>query len=383
MSTKKSSRIVIIIVIFVITTLGFQLWWMFSGLGTTLFGDLQDRVISPIPSWSSAITSYDINSTYPQFQELWTSSDVYLLSDPGRECNLAASNDRLLFVGSFAQNEQQTFNRVNLKTGEIDWKTALTTAEPAIMADNPDSIFLGSGIPGNITSFDAETGAQKWTYSLPMREKNIIYYMNADETNLFVNSSSRNFYIFEAKTGQPQIWESKFAAFPIFYLDENVIYHLEIDTHLIAANRFSGQVNWETSFDEPIFMKPIIVDDLLVVKTGKSNIGQVYALERFTGETLWQYPPGKINWESSENIIGNVAVGDGFIFYLTVGGQLKALDARTGKLMGTVQFVPSFQELDVIEHVNREFCVTTSNNVVVVYLGSSRQIFAFNFSPIN
>ena len=57
------------------------------------------------------------------------------------------------------------------------------------------------------------------------------------------------------------------------------------------------------------------------------------------------------------------------------------MDAKTGQFVGAVQFNPSFQELDGLDLVNRVFCVAASDNVVIVYFGSGRQLFAFRFLP--
>lgn len=135
------------------------------------------------------------------------------------------------------------------------------------------------------------------------------------------------------------------------------------------------------TFDEPIRISPIFTEELVVAKTGKSGVGQVYSIDRESGTILWQRPPGTINWENPKNILGSVAIYGEYVFYLTVDAQLQTANAKTGQVLGYVQLAPSLQELDGIDLVNSEFCIAASDNVVVLYLGSGRQLFAFRFLP--
>ncbi|MEZ4594291.1 MAG: PQQ-binding-like beta-propeller repeat protein [Chloroflexota bacterium] len=377
MLSRKTIRLIIIIMLL---ALFFQVWWGYFGPGRELLNDVQEELISPLPSWPTALAKYNVQNTSAQFQELWMLDNVYGVG--GNEgCNFFALQNKLLFEASFAQNEWTYLNQVDLETGDIVWRVPLKPEGPSVLTYDVNTLFYGYGIPGNIIAYDIESGNQLWERTLSWREKNIISYMQATNDNLYVNSSSLNFQVFDTSTGTPKELAFQTDAFPIFYVDNSVFYHREIDRKILAAELATGHTVWEASFHEPIKIAPLFTEKLIIVKTGSLGIGQVYVLDRSTGEDLWQQPHGAIDWENPANIVGNVAEHNGYIFYITLNAELLAINAETGEVVGSVQFSPGLNELDGSDRVNREFCIAASDNIVAVYFGSGQQLFSFRFLP--
>ena len=377
---KLSKPIKRVITIIILLYLLFLIWFYNFGPGIEIIENFEE-LYSPSASWDPATVNYEIISISPQFQEYWAKPETYILASPGEKCNLFALQNKLIFEASFDQYEFLSLNQADLETGEIVWQVALTPEGPDVMTHNENIIFHGSGIPGKISAYDIESGNQIWEHILSRQEKNIIKYLYATEKQLFVNSSSYNFNLFNAVTGEHQNWDSQLDVFPIFFIDENVIYHRKIDTHLLASDKTNGNTLWDISLNEPVQISPLFTDDLVIVRTGEYNSGQILAINRDNGTILWQRPPGPIDWENPANVMGTVAEDNGYVFYLTSDGHLEAANTKTGELAGVVKIEPSFEELDGHDRVNREFCVAASNNIVVVYLGSGRQLFAFRFQP--
>ena len=377
MLSRKTIRLIIIIMLL---ALFFQVWWGYFGPGRELLNDVQEELISPLPSWPTALAKYNVQNTSTQFQELWMLDNVYVSGD-SKGCNFFALQNKLLFEASFAQNEWASLNQVSLETGNVVWRVPLEREGPSAITHNASTLFYGYGTPGNIIAYDVESGKQLWERSLSWREKNIISYMQATSDSLYVNSSSLNFQAFDSFTGTPKELAFQTDAFPIFHVDNPVFYHRKIDTRLLATDLLTGNMIWESSFKETIQIAPIFTAEQIVVKTGRVGIGQLYTLDRATGEILWHYPDGVADWENPENIAGTVAESNGYIFFITLNAKLLAANGETGEIVGEVQFSPGLTELDGSDRVNREFCVAASENIVVVYLGSGRQLFSFRFLP--
>jgi hypothetical protein len=377
MLSQKTKRFIQVIMLFALIS---QIWWTVFGPGRELYEIAQDQLISPEPSWPPALVKYEIKEIDPQFQELWMISDVYIVADFGRECNLLAFQGSLFLEASFGQNKSMSLSRTHLETGEIIWQSVLNREIAGVLAHNEDAIFHGSGRRGNITAYDIETGKQIWERSLTWLGNNAVDYMHATEERLYVDSSA-DLDVFDVYTGQSQKWESQLDPSVMFHVDDSIIYHRATSRSIQAADRKTGRDIWEVDFHNSIRMAPVFTEKLLIVKTGRSGTGQIYVIGRSTGTILWQHPPGPIDWENPANIVGDVAEDSGYIFYLTAEAQLQSARAMTGHSAGTVQFNPSLRELDDLERVNRDFCIVANDNVVVVYFGSSRQLFAFRFSP--
>jgi outer membrane protein assembly factor BamB len=66
--------------------------------------------------------------------------------------------------------------------------------------------------------------------------------------------------------------------------------------------------------------------------------GTLLAINRHTGDTLWQYPRGT---ESSPpvELLSNPVVFDGIVYGIFSDARLRGFDASTGQEIGHIQFV--------------------------------------------
>ncbi len=366
--------------IVILSAVVFELLLLLFGPGKTwlrLFQEGRSFYSIPLPP---TLTDYNIEKTTPQFQELWTMTNLFLDAGRNRACNLLAFENHLVLEASSERTNPILIHLFDLTTGELVWQTTDEHEAPTIMAHNRTTVFIGSGIPGEIFAYDVESGNQIWKRSLPILEKSI-EYMQATADKLYMNSATGNFYVFDSQSGKSQRWETQSEIITVFHIDNDVIYHREGATRILATDRQTGYVNWQVKLNEEIQTTPLFTEKSIIIKTGSSVVGQVYAIDRELGTVLWQHPSGPVNWEAPSNAVGNIAEDNGYVYYLTLDTQLKVIDEETGQVVGVVYFAPSLQELNGLDLVNREFCVAASDNTVVVYLGSGHQLFAFRFLP--
>ena len=98
-------------------------------------------------------------------------------------------------------------------------------------------------------------------------------------------------------------------------------------------------------------------------------------LDRATGKTIWQMS------ESGSNLlVSHVAISNDIVYVLTESSELQARSIHNGELLGSLSFQPSLAEKNV-NFSNNTFNLAASLDVVVVYFGHSKQLFAFRFSP--
>ena len=83
---------------------------------------------------------------------------------------------------------------------------------------------------------------------------------------------------------------------------------------------------------------PIMVDGILYVSTAWSKL---YAFDAASGRELWRHDPrvpGRFGYSACCDVVNRgAAVADGRVFIGTIDGRLEALDAKTGKLIWSVQ----------------------------------------------
>jgi outer membrane protein assembly factor BamB len=157
-------------------------------------------------------------------------------------------------------------------------------------------------------------------------------------------------------------------------VNDGFVFHRSIGSASLTVEDTEGNRIWQIPLNDPFSMKLVFTKELILVRTlqGAGPYGQLYVLDRQTGSILWKTERG--------SILSNATVSNDIVYYLSVDGQLDAADINTGQILGTIDFTP---EIIIPNGVYRYHSVAADNGHVVVYLGDSQQLFAFNFLPLS
>lgn len=71
-----------------------------------------------------------------------------------------------------------------------------------------------------------------------------------------------------------------------------------------------------------------------VARTPSEGSGLLVAIDKQTGEEVWQFKSGAYGWSSPVAVYN--AAGDGYVLYCTTGGYMYLLDGLTGELLDTI-----------------------------------------------
>jgi outer membrane protein assembly factor BamB len=115
---------------------------------------------------------------------------------------------------------------------------------------------------------------------------------------------------------------------------------------------------------------PVFTEDKIFLRNGADFSGTAYALDRTSGELLWEIP----------NIIGNVAYSPDqqLVYALREDGDLLRIDENTGNTSAIASFSPGpFIFFDGINPCAYQLAYNEGEHTLVVYLGDSRQLFTF------
>jgi glucose dehydrogenase len=98
---------------------------------------------------------------------------------------------------------------------------------------------------------------------------------------------------------------------------------------LLVANNFDPKVNWATGINmdkaSPDYGRPIRVKAMSTQANGEDTNSNFIAWDGKTGKIVWSDPEQFSVWS------GALATAGGVVFYGTLEGYLKAVDAKTGK----------------------------------------------------
>lgn len=259
---------------------------------------------------------------------------------------------------------------MNLQTGLSEWQGQQLDSFSLLVAGSDQNIIVGSGIPGTITVFDAESGEVIAQRTLSYTTRGVDYILAAGN-ELYVNADPVRFHIIEEESGEIIPYRNDADVYPIFLIQNGVIYHRQSDNSLQALDEQTGRMIWGRGFDKEIVLQPVFTEETILIRTGKYT-GQVQVLDRLTGKTLWTSEPG---------VVSNVTVVGDVVYYLTEEAHLHVADLQTGMLIGDIVFSPAILDLADIEQVNSYFYVAATEDTAVIYFSSSNQLFAFQHIP--
>lgn len=242
----------------------------------------------------------------------------------GVEAGAAIVNDRLFFGAS-----DGSFYSVNAKTGKVLWTfpTRSENISDPLLDTATGIVYFLSGA-NVVYALEADSGRQVWMYS---RQDNSNFSIRGGskpalkDGALFVGFSDGALVSLNAKTGNLQ-WElplnknKKFRdidSAPI--VDGEQVYISGYDDKLYCINALKGDVQWK--IDGGGYYPVTISGDKIYYST---TSGEVWALQKGNGQKIWSY-------KLSEGIATQVRVYKGLAVFGESQGELKFLDANTGK----------------------------------------------------
>jgi len=278
--------------------------------------------------------------TYSNLLEMiWVRPDVYIENWVG--LGLASSDDRVYILGSTSIEESSSVNALDSVTSDLVWKTEPRPVS-TLFADR-GGVYVGEGGGGGIiTKYDPSVGKVQWSrvFSNSSGTKNLVVYENQLHAYLApdlyrVLRTSNGKTLFSLSLTQPPFFES----------------------------RLCGNV----------YQTPVYTVDTIYYRTGLSlEAGHICALDISTGE---------LRWKTELSVISNLVVGKDTVFVLVESGELIALNPMTGEKLPNLYV--SFDNQPFILYNTRTevgsyfVAYDHKNNILLAYLGDSRQLFAF------
>lgn len=339
--------------------IGFLMWFVTSD---------DEAVVTPLPP-------YSISNLGTNFEKLWEISNISA-TGTSNSSNLTVSHEivYLLTVGpDEAPPTTLSLTAFNAFTSDVIWQNDGEFGRDLFH----NSTYLYAIIEGNhIIVYEPETGERVWGTKL--QGVRGVSHVTVTETELFIDGVPDKFFILDASTGRQLRAASSSGGmgYTAFLVENDTAYWHAWPLSLVSTNLQTEERNWEQSFEGGFEKTPIFTEEFIFVV---SFWGQLFALDKGTGDILWQTAPLN-SLIDAERVVSNVAVADGVVYYLTQDSQLRALNMYTGKLLGVVEFTPSLFTLGTDE-VNHRFDVAADGNLVAVYFGGSYQIFTFRFLP--
>jgi len=156
---------------------------------------------------------------------------------------------------------------------------------------------------------------------------------------------------------------------------------------VVAYDVLSGEIRWSNTYEGMGTVTQTSADAstlLIVGGGGHGTYGAKITIDVNTGSSsrketspfLASYEPS-LSLPTKERIVSNTAIANDIAYFIMENTTLSAMDINTEQSLSSANFEPRQSPLTL----GNLFQVAAHNNIVVVYLGDSKQLFTFRFMP--
>ncbi len=287
------------------------------------------------PDWGEALTTHNlVLKNNSRLELLWVQT-VFTHKFDGRQ--LVATDGKVFFIGSLSQTGEGGLIALDGENGNELWQVpASSTVEM-----RPEMVYVSN--QSSVIAYTLD-GEKLWQTKLPAR---YVTYIHAINDKLFVETGS--FHLLDAISGDLLASSS-----------EQDIFETDLN-----SSHFWGLPYTPTFVGKRVFYRD---------EYRGRFFSEVFAFDLDSGNFLW---------ETSKNVISNVAATENLAFVITHEDKLQILNAGTGKILETNQIEPSLdffnEDLDSERRIY-QLAVDQTHQILYVLLGDSNQLFAFKIN---
>lgn len=291
--------------------------------------------------------------------QIWVLNDIYILWNRF-DSAIDAFNGKSCFLGSYGENKSYGYIIcLNTENGGIFWYTKSDVHRSIEITQ--DNVFVSYSSSATLKKYSVETGNLVWTKQLDGTGSIYLYYV---DNQIQVSTTSQTLWVLD-ENGE-LIREVEGDRIFISTNEEN---YINLDG-LQVVDTNTQVKKWEERGLSYLTLAPIFTEDKIFLRDGDNFSGTAYALSRQNGVVLWR----------NNKIVSNLVYSPekNTIYAINEGGDLLAINEESGKATKVAEFIPEpliFYYKGEAFHY--QLAYDDKDNILIVYLGDSKQLFAF------
>jgi eukaryotic-like serine/threonine-protein kinase len=224
----------------------------------------------------------------------------------GRVISSPAVADGVVYIGSTDRN----LYALDLESGAQKWKFTTESSVVSSPAVSGNSVYFGS-YDGRFYALDVNTGKLVWKFETAGEKRYAAKHLH---------------YMLPKSEAMPDPWDF-FLSSPSVW--NGVVYFGSGDGNVYALDAASGNLKWKFQTGDVVHSSPAIADGMLYIGSWD---GYLYALNASTGEKKWSFRTGDDpDVHNHVGIQSSPMVADGTVYFGCRDSNVYALDAATGK----------------------------------------------------
>ncbi len=291
------------------------------------------------PSWTKAYTVH--NAIHNEsWKTLWVRSDVYIETS-WDYISLAASPAKVFIYGSADIDNARSIIALDGLSGDLVWQS--NPIPPSTLFADQEGFYVGEAGGGSrILSLNLDNGQIRWSRNFPKSSGVESLLVYNDTLNVFFGTDKH--IILNPETG------------------ENV-FPLPINSPPFYKSTICGN----------IYQPPLYIGDTIYYRNNRGlELGQACNVDISSGD---------LRWKTDISIVSNVVSTSTSLYFLDENVGLSVVNGNTGQINSSkgIRFDNTpFILYDARREVGGYFLARDpQSNLLFVYLGDSRQLFAF------
>jgi outer membrane protein assembly factor BamB len=252
---------------------------------------------------------------------------------------------------------------VNIHDGKQKWIGQAASA--SYIESDEKQVYVG-GDSNLVRAYNAENGQKIWQRGVDARS-----IVRVTAYNGFVNviASPNHFSIFDANNGSLQAEDSiPFITRSSFASDGERIFE-QFGRRVKARDIEDNTLIWDFNLRNELLHRSVFNNGFIIVRSGWQR-GTIHVIDSETGLQLWK----------KEGIASDFGINDTTLFFVTTQGEVLAVDTETGEIQGRLVLNGGALNTQGIVPSNTLYTVRAIDDVVLVYLGDTGQLFSFQYS---
>jgi outer membrane protein assembly factor BamB len=229
---------------------------------------------------------------------------------------------------------------MNTETKSVEWhfpdesnNKVVFTAQPLVVGD---AVYVGD-LANNFYKINIETGNEEWTFA----EAKGYYVGLAAEENGIVYAPSNDGNVYAIDPDGQEIWRFSTNHFVWAQpqINDDVIYVGSMDHSVYAVDKISGEMIWQYEMGGAVISPPLLNEDgtiLFASSIGKEMVALDTTADNDEDRVLWSFNAGG----ALESVWGKAILVDNTLYFADTSGKIFALDADNGEEIwpGPIEF---------------------------------------------
>ena len=296
------------------------------------------------------------------FEELWTMSEIRLGGGDQRPTVVGGGGKVILQGLKKGTYLNSAIVGLDSITGKIIWQIPATGSGPGEKIIQNNVLYRGTSGTAAIQSYNIENGELIWQTWLPGGHSVVEIYFA--ENKLFAYTSDSEFFVLNEEGMILDNFQNDLRVF----LEMNGVLYVERNFAITALDSSTKNEIWQSEIEDYYTHSPIFDNGTIILRTWVTP-AYIYSIDQYTG---------RVNWKVLKDVLSNLYVSNGKIYFLSSDGFLVVLDKKSGNEILRLEFSPAF---DLKGQYSGYFVSGDSDNdVLVVSFGDNTQIIGLRIS---